>query len=216
MRKVGGIIGADALIDYRPGEAPPWFSHERRSWASAVAVKFRNAPSSENNTNQFGIVLVPHPESTRAEAAIALDLAGAARYYLAERGYFPILSKQSESVETTKPAPKSITPVSASTMPPAPEFVLYLHLKHREGKIPRADDGYIQGELVDKNSGATVWSFPSNVQQGIRMVDFMNLDRIHGYHAILCDFFNTLPDRTTRSFFSLRNGTVGLMDVLLE
>ena len=204
MCKVAGMIGASALIDYRAGEPPPWLSHSRRSWASAIAVRFLDSPSSQNNTNRVGIVLVPRPESNDADAAIALSLASAARYYLAEKGYFPIISEQGDPMKTTRSVAKSNTPIASSAIPPAPEFVLYLRLKHREGKIPRADDGYLQGELVEKSSGAIAWSFTPDVRQGIRLVDFKNLARIHGYHAILCDLFNTLPDRTTRAFFSLK------------
>jgi hypothetical protein len=82
--------------------------------------------------------------------------------------------------------------------------------------MPRSDDGYLQGVSVERSSSATVWSFPPDVQAGMRLADFRNFDRIHSYHAVLCDLFNTLPDRTTRVFFSLRNGTSGLLDVLTE
>jgi hypothetical protein len=69
--------------------------------------------------------------------------------------------------------------------------------------------------LVEKGSGATVWRFPPDAQEGIRLVDFRNLDKLDGYHAVLCDLFSTLPDQTTRSFFSLRDRS-GLFDVLFE
>ena len=204
MRKVAGEIGADALIDYRASEHPPLLSFSHRSWASAIAIRFLASPSSQKKTNQLGIVLIPRPESNDADAAIALDLARAAGYYLAEKGYYPVISEQSQPTGTTKPAAESNTPISSSAILPDADFVLYLRLKHREGKMLRAENGYLEGVLVEKSSSATVWSFPPDVQRGIRLVDFRNLDKINGYHAVLCDLFNTLPDRTTRSFFSLK------------
>jgi hypothetical protein len=202
MRKVAGKIGADALVDYRAGERPPPWSFSHRSWASAIAVRFLDSPSAQKQTNQIGIVLIARPEADAADTDIALVLARAARYYLAEKGYFPVISEQSQPTETTKPVAESNTPISASVFPPEAEFVLFLRLKHRESKMLRTENGYLEGVLVEKSSGATVWSFPPDVQKGIRLVDFQNLDRIHGDHAILCDLFHTLPDRTTRSFTS--------------
>jgi hypothetical protein len=216
MRKVAGEIGADALVDYCTGEHPPLLCFSRRSWASTIAVRFLDSPSYQKQTNQIGIVLIPRPESDVADIAVAFDLAKAARYYLAQKGYFPIISEQSQTPETTKPAVESNPSGSSLAFSPEAEFVLYLHLKHREEKNLRAENGYLEGALVEKSSGATVWSFPPDVQKGIRLVDFQNLDKINGYHAVLCDLFNTLPDRTTRSFFSLRNGTCGFLDVLFE
>jgi hypothetical protein len=203
MRTVAGRIGADALIAYCSSETPPLFSSSHRSWASAIAVKFIDPSSPRRITNGIGVVLIPRPQCGSNDTVVAIKLANAARYYLAEKGYYSRILDGDWPIESVNSNGQiHVSSLSAVELPDS-NLVLLLRLKHIEGGLPRSDNGFLEAALLEKSSGITIWSFPLEPAKNLRLANFQDIDEVHGYHAILSNLFNTLPDRTTRVFFPL-------------